>query len=187
LFHLLGGLGLLSLYYLLGRERALVLYAVLALSVLALELARLSFPSWNRILYARFSTFIRNNEERKLTGIVPYVSGVGLSFAFYAPPVATAAICFLATGDVTATLVGERFGRTRFNGKSLEGTAGFVAAALGSALVLSLLGLGLPAGILVLGALVAAGCELLPLPVNDNLTIPLLAGGTMELALRWLH
>jgi dolichol kinase len=37
---------------------------------------------------------------------------------------------------------------------------------------------------MILGSLVAAGVELLPLPVNDNVVIPLVAGGVMELALR---
>jgi dolichol kinase len=37
---------------------------------------------------------------------------------------------------------------------------------------------------MVLGALVAAGVELLTLPVNDNLVIPIVSGGIMELALR---
>jgi dolichol kinase len=47
-----------------------------------------------------------------------------------------------------------------------------------------LLGVYLPVWVMVLGALVAAGVELLTLPINDNLLIPLAAGGVMELALR---
>jgi dolichol kinase len=38
---------------------------------------------------------------------------------------------------------------------------------------------------MLLGALVAAGIELLTLPVNDNLVIPVIAGAVMEFALRW--
>ncbi len=37
LFHLIGGIGLLFLYYVLGREQALFFYAVLFFLVLALE------------------------------------------------------------------------------------------------------------------------------------------------------
>ncbi len=50
--------------------------------------------------------------------------------------------------------------------------------------VLSLAGIGLLWGVVVLGALVAAGVELVPLPVNDNLVIPIVSGGIMQLALR---
>ena len=37
---------------------------------------------------------------------------------------------------------------------------------------------------MVLGALAAAGVELLTLPLNDNLLIPIVSGGVMELALK---
>lgn len=37
---------------------------------------------------------------------------------------------------------------------------------------------------MALGALVAAGVELLTLPVNDNLAVPIVSGGVMELALQ---
>lgn len=185
LFHLLGGLGLLALYFLLGRERAFIVYGTLVVLVLALEAARLALPAWNRFLYEHFGSFIRKNEERKLTGIAPYVLGIGLSLYAYPAPVASAAICFLAFGDVAATTVGERYGKRKIGNKSLEGTAGFVVASLAAGFILSFLGLGMPLWVVVLGALCAAAIELLPLPVNDNFSIPLLTGAVMLFALKW--
>jgi dolichol kinase len=184
-FHLLGGLGLLSLYFILGRHAAFVCYGVLIIFVLAFETVRLTLPAANRFLYTYFGSFIRKNEERKLTGTAPYILGVGLSLYAYSPPAASAAICFLAFGDVAATTIGERFGKTKIGHKSLEGTAAFVAAALAAGVLLSALGLGLAPWIILLGAFVAAGVELLTLRVNDNLLIPVIAGAVMELALRW--
>ncbi len=184
LYHVLGGLGLLSLYYLLGRERALVFYAVLFCVVLAVDLVRLKVPSVNRFVYARFGSFIRRNEEHKLTGTGPYVLGIGLSLFLFPPEIATAAICFLAFGDVAATSIGERYGKTKIGGKSLEGTIAFVVAAAGAGLLLPLAGISLMHGIVLTGALVAAGVELLPLPVNDNLAIPLASGAVMVLLSR---
>ena len=185
LFHLLGGLGLLSLYFLLGKNAAFFCYGALIVIVLAFETGRLMLPGWNRFLYTYFGSFIRKNEERKLTGTAPYILGVGLSLYAYSAPVASAAICFLAFGDVAATTIGERFGKTKIGDKSLEGTAAFVAAALAAGVLLSALGLGLAPWIMLIGALVAAGVELLTLRVNDNLMIPVIAGAVMELALRW--
>src|SRR5512143_370387 len=130
LFHLLGGLGLLSLYFVYGRNRALFLYGVLVFIVLAVEIARLKIPAWNRFLYSHFQSFIRENEGKKMTGTIPYIFGVGLSLYLYSPEVASTAICFLAFGDVAATTVGERYGRTKIGNKSLEGTAAFVMAAV---------------------------------------------------------
>ena len=184
LYHLLGGVGLPSLYTILGRKEALSWYAGLFILVLLIDGARLLIPAWNRAIFARFGSFIRKNEEHRLTGTAPYVLGIGLSLYAYSLPVASAAICFLAFGDVAATAIGERFGKTKIGGKSLEGTFAFVVAAAISGFLLSLFGVHLPLWVMVLGVIVAAGVELMSLPVNDNLLIPLVSGGMMESALR---
>jgi len=185
LYHLLGGLLLLALYPLLGRERALWSYTVLAGIVLVLEIARLRSPAFNRMLFAHFGSFIRKNEEHRMTGTVPYLLGVGLSLLFYRFEIAAAAVCFLAFGDVAATTVGERFGKTKISGeKSLEGTLAFIAAAAASGFLLALVNIPLMHGLILAGALAAAVVELLPLPLNDNLVIPLASGGVMELIAR---
>jgi len=183
-YHLVGGVGLLSIYYILGRKQALLFYAALFMLILLIDGARLVIPAWNRFVFTRFKSFIRGNEEHKLTGTAPYVLGIGLSLYAYSTPVASAAICFLAFGDVAATAIGERFGKTKINDKSLEGTFAFIFAAVVSGLLLSLLGVHLPVWVMVLGVIVAAGVELLTLSMNDNLLIPLVSGGVMELALR---
>jgi len=185
LYHLLGGLGLLSLYYLLGRQNALICYSVLFLAVLAIDITRLKVPAFNQFIFGRFGSFIRKNEENKLTGTAPYVLGIGLSLTLYRTDIATAAICFLAFGDVAATAVGERYGRTKISGqKSLEGTLAFAAVAITVGFLLPLTGIHLMHGIILAGAISAAGIELVPLPVNDNLVIPLVSGGVMELIAR---
>ena len=185
LFHLLGGIGLLCIYFISGRSRALILYAVLVIAVLLVELARLKIAAWNRYVYKHFKSFVRENEQHRLTGTVPYILGVGLSLYAFSPEVAAAAICFLAFGDVAATTVGEAYGRTRIGKKSLEGTAAFLIAAICSGFLLFSLGLEFKVWVMILGALVAAALELLPIPVNDNFIIPVLAGAAMELMLRW--
>jgi len=40
------------------------------------------------------------------------------------------------------------------------------------------MGSGTNPWVMVLGSLVAAGVELLPLPINDNLVIPIVSGGS---------
>ncbi len=184
LYHLFGGIALLSLYYILGREHALMFYAVFFLIVLSLDLTRLKIPAVNQFIFTRFGSFIRKNEEHKLTGTAPYVLGIGLTLYSYSQEVATAAICFLAFGDVAATTIGERYGKTKIYDKSLEGSTAFIVAALISGLFLKLIGVHLATGVMILGALIAAGVEIIPLPVNDNLVIPIVAGGVMELAMR---
>jgi glycerol-3-phosphate acyltransferase PlsY len=183
-YHLAGGLGLLSIYFVLNRDRALLFYAGFFLLVLTLDLMRLNIPSLNRIILTKFSSFIRANEEHRLTGTGPYVLGIGLTLFLYRMDIAAAAICFLAFGDVAATTIGERYGRTKIGNKSLEGSLAFVAAAVSAGLLLPLVGLAVAPGIILIGALVAAGAELMPLPINDNLVIPLVSGGVMSLVAR---
>jgi dolichol kinase len=187
LYHIIGGIGLLSLYSILGRDRALVIYAMLFFIVLGLDIIRLTVPAVNNFMYARLTSFIRTNEAHKLTGTAPYILGIGLSLYFFSQPVATTAICYLVFGDVAATTIGERYGRRKIGNKSLEGTASFVVASLSAGGVLLLIGSGTNPWVMVLGSLAAAGAELLTLPVNDNLVIPMVSGGVMELALRMLR
>jgi dolichol kinase len=185
LYHLLGGLGLLCLYYFLGRDLALLFYAVLFCLVLALDIARLKIPAVNRFVYSHFASFIRKNEEHKLTGTAPYVLGIASTLYLFPTGIATAAICFLAFGDVAATSIGERFGRTKIGGKSLEGTIAFIAAAAAAGFLLPVVGVPVARAIVLAGAVVAAGVELLPLPVNDNLVIPLVSASVMTLLCRF--
>ena len=188
LFHVLGGLTLLSIYFLLGRRPALLFYAVLILCVAGFEVARLSSRSFNEYLFAHFGSFFRNSEKKKFTGTGFYVLGIGLTLSLFRTDIASAAICFLAFGDVAATTVGERYGTTKIRGeKSMEGTLAFAACAMVSGFGLALFGISLPPAIIVSGALIAAGVELLPVPVNDNLLIPLLSGGAMQLVARFME
>jgi dolichol kinase len=184
-FHLFGGLGLLSIFFLFDRNHAFRIYGALVLIVLVFEIGRLKIPAVNRLLFRYFGSFVRKKEENSLTGTIPYILGVSLSLYAYSVATASAAICFLAFGDVAATTIGERYGRTKIGDKSLEGSAAFVilAAAVGCALLIVLP--GYPVWVMLFGALIAACVELLPLVVNDNFAIPVLAGAAMEIALRW--
>lgn len=184
LYHVTGGAGLLSVYYLLGREQALLFYAVFFIAVLGLDILRIEVPNINTFIFSRFGSFIRKSEKQTLTGTAYYVIGIGLTFLVYSRAAATVAICFLIFGDVAATTIGERFGKTKIGSKSLEGTAAFVIAAFAVGGVLYSIGLGTALWVMIPGALVAAGVELLTLPVNDNLVIPVVSGGVMEFLLR---
>ena len=91
------------------------------------------------------------------------------------------AIYTLAVADPLAAIVGIRFGRRRIaRDRTLEGSLAFSAATL--VITAFVLGWGTDApGLAIAGAsgmiaLAAAGCELLPLRIDDNLTIPLFVG-----------
>ena len=183
--HLFTGFAMLSLYYLIGRRAALICFGLIILVVFTVDMTRLKVVSFKRFIQGVFGSLIRENEANKLTGAGPYVLGVGLTLFFYQIGIATAAILFLVLGDVMAAIVGERYGRTKIAGaKSLEGTIAFVLTAVLSGVLLNMTVIQLPFSLLLAGAIVAAVVELLPLPLNDNLAIPIVSGGVMELIAR---
>ena len=182
LYHVLGGAGLLAVWFALGRPRAFAAYTVLLGAALLFDLARFALPRFNAWAMAHLSGFLRPGEERKLNGTPPYLLGVALTLLLFPEPQAVAAILFLVVGDVSATAVGERWGRHRVGAKSLEGTAAFFAAACLAGLAARAALGGPPAGAVVAGAWCAAIVELLlPKFANDNLVIPPVAGFAVTL------
>jgi dolichol kinase len=182
LYHVGGGLGLLAVWFALGRPRAFYAYAGLLAGVLLFDGARLALPRLNAWALAHLGALLRPGEARTLSGSPAYLAGVALTLLLFPEPQAVAAILFLVVGDVSATTVGERWGRRKVGGKSLEGTAAFFAAAALAGLVARAALGGPPAGTVLAGAWCAALIELfLPKFANDNLAIPLVAALAMTL------
>jgi dolichol kinase len=181
-FHVLGGLALLGVWFALGRPRAFYAYAALLGGALLFDLARFALPGFNAWAMVAMRAFLRPGEERTLHGSPAYILGVGLTLLLFPEPAAVAAVLFLVAGDVSATTVGERFGRHRVGKKSLEGTAAFFVAACAAGFAARALLHGPPAGAVVAGAWCAALVELfLPKFANDNLVIPLVAAFAMTI------
>lgn len=90
-----------------------------------------------------------------------------------------ASILILAFGDSASTLAGRKFGRRKifYNpAKSWEGSiGGFAFAFLGAATQITL-------PIAFIGALAGMLAESLPIKLNDNILVPVLAGLAMSLA-----
>jgi dolichol kinase len=182
LYHVLGGLGLLGVWFALGRPRAFYAYAALLAVVLLFDLARFALPRFNAWAMRNLGGFLRPGEERSLNGTPPYIAGIALTLLLFPEPAAVAAILFLVVGDVSATTVGERWGRRKVGAKSLEGTAAFFAAACAAGFAARAALGGPPVGAVVAGAWCAALVELfLPKFANDNLVIPPVAAFAMTL------
>ncbi len=107
------------------------------------------------------------------TAPIAFTSGIILSLLIFPLPIAYTSIAVLTLGDSFASIFGKSFGKTPHllnRDKTLEGTiCGFIGAFLGSILFMT------PMKALVA---VAAGmfAESLPLPIDDNLVVPLSAG-----------
>jgi len=182
IYHLSGGLLFIGLYVKLGRTAGLCVLLGLFVFATSVDLLRLRVAVFNEFMYRHFKLFLRESERGKITGTPWYVLGILCAAAFYDAPVAVYAVAFLAVGDVSATTIGERWGSIKISGvKSLQGTIAFIVAASAAGLIINSYIFPIGAGIVFAGAVTAALVELIPVRINDNLTIPVISGGVMKL------
>ena len=181
LFHLTAGSALPAAGLLIPSQYFIPAFAVLLAAALAVEAARLMSEPLNRVLLRLFSQILKQQENRQLTGSTyMLISGLAV-FLLFDTHIAAAAMLFLSLGDPAAALVGTRIRGPRFFGKSPVGTAAFVVVSLGVCAVLVSAGVVPFHWGLLAGAVVAGIVELLPIPLDDNLTIPLASGAVMRL------
>lgn len=176
----------------LGRTVALWLLVPLAVVAVTLDVLRLRVPAVHRVISWVFAPIMRPEEQPPFGGPI-VINGAtwmcvsaALCTALFPEAVAAAALAMLMVGDGAAAIVGRRFGRTRypFSEKSVEGSAAFFVTGLAAAFPFGVLAnpaVALPA--LVAGAFAAAFVEALPVPINDNVRVPIVAGVTMLLVL----
>ncbi|MDR5695383.1 MAG: hypothetical protein QN198_07540 [Armatimonadota bacterium] len=138
-----------------------------------------------RLFYVQFNEFLlrcgilRERERRKLSAITWFVLASFLLALFASEKAAIAAWLYALFGDWMAAVVGTRWGKHRKGEKSLEGTTANLLACLFLALLVSP-SLEFPLAVAIAGALVATVVELIPLPPDDNFTVPFLAGFVMH-------
>ncbi len=172
-------------YYFLTRETALAILVPLTLAFGLSDLARLFLPSV-RALYERLFGFLlrrheRSTRYRRLNGATYVLLSATICVWLFPKVIVITAFAILIVSDTAAALVGRKFGRHPFLGKSLEGTTAFFISALVVVAVAPKV-LYLPSEYLIgicaafLGALVeAVSGDLL----DDNLSIPLSIGLAM--------
>lgn len=149
------------------------------LVALGIEVARLTRSTFAQAFQRALGPLLRDGEATRLTGATTLVLGYTSAAVLF--PGAPALIGILVAGiaDAIAAVVGKRFGRTRYpGGKSLEGSAAFLAVVL-PILLLLVPGLTLPVALIL--ALALTVLEAPTLPLADNLYLPLAAAAAVVL------
>lgn len=183
LFHLITGLALVLILAYSDRTKGILLILSLFIVTIIIETIRLRLPEVNRLFFHYFHSLLRGEEEKKLTGTPYFLGGVLLSILLFDADIALFSITILTVSDPAASTIGKRWGRYRIKGKSLEGSMTFFISTMAVGLILQRLWPGLPATVLIAGAVTGTLTELLSTKINDNLLIPLTAAGAMEAAL----
>ncbi len=158
---------------------ALIPLAGLAIVIEALRHGR---PAVREFIDSWLGRIIRRAETHTLTGATYVVFAALLAIVLFDKPIAITVLLFLSISDALASLIGIRFGRRRFLGKTLAGSTAFLVSAVAIALLL----MHESPLIAVSGAVVATIVEALPLKIagykiDDNLSIPIAAGSVMSL------
>jgi len=146
-----------------------IVTSVFMISELA-RMVRITFPIFTSIT-TRAAVKLELYEFT--TAPIFYAFGIMLSLIIFPPHFGYASIAIFTLGDGAASLFGKKFGKTRYpfnKAKNLEGSFfGFIFALLGAVFFVD------PIRAFI-GAMTGMLAECLPMPVNDNLTIPLTAG-----------
>jgi dolichol kinase len=183
------GIHLLSLtipvlYYFLPRPVALSILIPLTLAFLLADVTRLFLPPVGRLYDRLFGWLLRTHERndrgRHLTGASYVLLSAILCVLIFPKVIVITAFAILIISDSAAALIGRRFGRHPFLGKSLEGTSAFFVTALAVVAAAPKIAY-LPAEYLIGGASALLGTfvEAGALGIDDNLSIPLSIGGAM--------
>jgi len=180
LFHIVAGSSIPLAGIFVSETAMIWALAVLAGQGLALDLVRFRVGWLNALFTRLLAPLLKEYEAAHITGATYMLIAALIVFYLFGTTIAVAAMMFLALGDPAAALVGQRTPGPRFWGKSPGGTAAFVAVSLLAVAVLGGTGaVDYHWGLLV-GAAVAGLVELAPLPLDDNLTVPLAAGTAMH-------
>ena len=172
----LSGLILPVIYLFLDQQTMLIFIGILTGLALIVELMKWLFPTFGDFFFRIFKPLLRRHERKgAITGATYYLISAFLCILFFAKTLAIVCIFFMIFGDLAAALVGKKWGRTKLLGKkSLEGSAAcFVVCTLVALVKLNPV-------IAIIGAFVATVVELMPFPIDDNLTVPLVSGAVMH-------
>lgn len=174
--HLLG-LVVPILYLFTSRDFAIIGVGGLVALALGAELLKVLVPSVRATFLRIFSPILRSQEQKGgPTGATYFLIGSFLCVLFFDKTLAIVCLCFLTLGDLCAALIGKQWGRIKlFSRKSLEGSLACFVVCIAVALLMRL-----HPAVAITGALVATVVELLPIGVDDNITMPLISGFAMH-------
>jgi dolichol kinase len=185
LFHLVNGVSTATAYALFfTHEQVIHIFGTIACIIYVVDRIRIAYPeavarraSWvNRL-------FVRAEEEVRESAMIPFAIAVLLTILTVPKRAALVGIYALAIADPLAAIVGIQFGRRRIaHNRSLEGSLAFFVSTLAIAALVLGYGSAAPARTIAGAAstigLAGAVCEVLPLRIDDNLTIPLFVSFT---------
>ena len=179
IFHMANGVTIATLYWLsFTHQQAIHTLGTFACLLYVMEQIRINYPEMSQKVMPLMKFVMRAEEQLKESAMVPYAFAVLLTIITFPKPLALIAIYTLAISDPLSAIIGIKYGKRRVvEHKSVEGSLAFFASALLISLFVfsATLG-GFSTSVLIISLVLSIGTsifEMLPLKVDDNLTIPL--------------
>ena len=165
------------LFVLESRFQVLRILVPLTLFAIVIEYLRVRSVVVKKIFNNFLKSMLRIHEiDGKFTGATWVFIGSTLTISIFPKEIAIISLVYMSLGDTIAGLFGRKFGKTNFYNKTIEGSlAGLIVCLLSGYLV----SLTLPLVVVFSGAFAAMFIELMPIPIDDNLSVPLFGGTIM--------
>lgn len=154
------------------KEHIFFICVILAIGFLSVDLLRMFSLDVRRYFLTIFASLLREDEiNRRLTGATYLFIGLTLAVILFPKEIAIPVMLFLTLADPCAAIIGKKYPIKKIFDKSLGGFLAFAGCAV--IIVFVFMGYGL---LHVLIALCAAIVEILPVKIDDNLSIPVISG-----------
>lgn len=169
------------IYFFVSKQQGLILLVPVAAAFLIVDLARYYHPPTREWFYRWFGWLLRkhesDHEKKRFTGATNILLSAILCVLMFPKIITINAFAILIISDTTSALIGRRFGRRRFFGKSLEGSVAFFLSAVAVVFIAPKIErLPLEYVIGIIGGAVGAIVESLSVKIDDNISIPLSIG-----------
>lgn len=172
-------------FYFLGKELTLKMLIPFTLAFIIVDLLRFYHEPSGKIFYKIFRPILRehetNHEVKRLNGGSYVMIAATICMLIFPSIITIVAFSILIISDSSAALIGKLFGLHKIiNSKSIEGSFAFFLTAIlvvfltpkyNYSIVEYFIGIG--------GAIVGTIVEIIPVPLDDNLTIPISIGFSM--------
>ncbi len=182
LVHMGNGVAIATAYALFFEHQQVIhIFGVIACLVYILDRVRIHYPEVIRKLPQVNHALFRAEEQVKESAMTPYAISILLTLITFPKTISVIAILTLAIADPLSAIVGIRWGQRRIvPDKSIEGSLAFFVATFAITLGVLYVATPAPVGTLVIIGFVlaaaAATIEMMPIRIDDNLTIPLAVG-----------
>jgi len=168
-------------YYFTNKKLTLSVLAVITILIVVVEILRFLLPAFNQRIFRYFGLILKEQEETRISGTSYFLIASLLTIFIFEKAIAITALTFAVFGDAVAAMAGKLFGKIRIREKSLEGSMACFIACFFIGFILIYTNLWVNIKLVFFGALAATMMEILPIGIDDNLTMPLFTGLIMEL------